>query len=164
MCIYSHSEEEASVNQCVLNQYLGWMCLWYLIVFHTNVQLVRISNSHAAEISLDDLDWPVEAGLNALWRAAKRITLVPPFLSTTQKHYGMEGWFLGGVQHLALPVSWTADLTSFVCVYVCVFKSFCVCWLLLGSQLRLKLDQSGASEKLFSSLLSLWGRVCVSLK
>ncbi len=62
------SEEEAgfdflslrlNAEQSVLKRSLGCMCLWKwgcLIVVITNIQLLPISNSHAAEISLDDLD------------------------------------------------------------------------------------------------------------
>lgn len=64
---------------------------------------------------------------------AKGKSLVPLLLCTTQGHYGRERWSLGGVQNIELPVSCTADLTSFLCVYLCVFKrmsvvSGWVCW------------------------------------
>lgn len=82
-----------------------------------------------------------------LWRVAKRKSLVPLFLSTTQEHDGRGSCCLGGVLNSALPVSCTADLTSFVCVYLSVFKD-CVCSMVVNmivcvfmvSHLRLRLE------------------------
>lgn len=93
-------------------------------------------------------------------RLAKGKSLVPLLLCTTQGHYRRESWSLGGVQNIELPVSCTADLNPFLCVYLCVFKrmsvvSGWVCWCVRvvrpGSQLRSRLDLFGASEKLLPS-------------